>query len=856
MSNNLFHFTTGRENAIIKLVKVGEPHEISLVYSLDGENWIDYIIGQEISLPAVDDKVYFRAKTKNANFSKDDLNYYKFEFPEFYGVGCSGNIQYLLDDTGEQDYVPEYCFYRLFYIGNGLVQAPELPATIMASNCYDSMFFSAYGSYQAPELPAMTLAPYCYQMMFALSSIETPPKLPATILTEGCYLQMFDACHGIKLSTTKDSIYKRPFRIPKNGTGTNANDALFNMFSRTDGTFKGTPAINTTYYGAWDEYFDITYETSHSETPETKTVEYGHLLTEEDLPELEADGYDFHGWFYKQGISENFNFRTFYFKEEPQNLPLIYSLIFVEPQHFVSDNQTFHKIDSSIKYGSIRVYNSGWLKDNYRLLEFSMPKNNDALFNLENGYPKANVGDEITEDTVLVAVWTIKQFDITYETEYGEAPTTKTVNYGYQLRHDDEVDDLPILEHEGLLCAGWLYPNEHIARAGQPILADTLLTARWVVPPEPIPEPKPYLFGNRHGERYDYVRVAWENWQEHETYNHILDGSIELSTDAETKVTGNFNFEGYDTPDVNDLIRVYYRYLDDKNVEFREPVATLVVSYADLTLVDTKKGVKANGTLNGQSVLSILSNAIVGVPYTVKKNQNVVYVATQIAQEVGLQVNAEPSSFVMTKDYTFDADTNKLQIVNELLAMASFRPCYPDANGIIQMVSGTDSSVSFIFQNDDKSIMLPEIVQKNDWQSTPNVVRMLYNIDDACIEAWAKNVSGSKASLTNRGNREITYYEEIGELGAGNKANSLKMLAENKLLELSADIEYVTFGHAYVPISIYDLIEIRYADYEWTGTIDNMSINLAPSTECQTQIKRTMAQEISIQSQAIVLRGA
>lgn len=507
----------------------------------------------------------------------------------------------------------------------------------------------------------------------------------------------------------------------------------------------------------------IHYESAHATTPADKVVEDGYVLTAEDLPTLEEEGWIFNGW-------------------------------------------------------------------------------------------DKEVGDTITEDTTITASWSevpTVTYDITYESEHGTAPSTKTVQEGYKLTRED----LPILTDDDFIFNGWYIGTEKI-EPDYEILEDTTLAAGWVAKPQPIPEPEPYLFGNRHGERYDYVRVAWENWQEHETYNHILDGSIELSTDAETKVTGNFNFEGYDTPDVNDLIRVYYRYLDDKNAEFRDPISTLVVSYADLTLMDTRGGVKANGTLNGQSVLSILSNAIVGVPYTVKKNQNVVYVATQIAQEVGLQVNAEPSSFVMTKDYTFNAGTNKLQIVNELLAMASYLPCYPDAMGIIQMKSSTSQTPVFVFQNDDKSIMLPEIVQKNDWQSTPNIVRMLYNIDDACIEAWAKNVSGSKASLTNRGNREITYYEEIGELGAGDKANNMKRLAENKLLELSADIEYVTFSHAYVPISIYDLIEIRYAEYEWTGTIDNMSINLAPSTECQTQIKRTMAQEISIQSQATVLRGA
>ena len=47
-----------------------------------------------------------------------------------------------------------------------LTQAPELPATTLASGCYRDMFNGCTGLIQAPELPATTLANYCYDYMF------------------------------------------------------------------------------------------------------------------------------------------------------------------------------------------------------------------------------------------------------------------------------------------------------------------------------------------------------------------------------------------------------------------------------------------------------------------------------------------------------------------------------------------------------------------------------------------------------------------------------------------------------------------------------------------------------------------
>ena len=46
-----------------------------------------------------------------------------------------------------------------------------------------------------------------------------------------------------------------------------------------------------------DVYFTVSYETDHGTPPETKSVLEGTVLTENFLPELTAEGYDFEGWY-------------------------------------------------------------------------------------------------------------------------------------------------------------------------------------------------------------------------------------------------------------------------------------------------------------------------------------------------------------------------------------------------------------------------------------------------------------------------------------------------------------------------------------------------------------------------------
>ena len=361
--------------------------------------------------------------------------------------------------------------------------------------------------------------------------------------------------------------------------------------------------------------------------------------------------------------------------------------------------------------------------------------------------------------------------------------------------------------------------------------------------------------GNRHDETYTFRRVSWDTWQEHETYDYITHGNIEYAADSEQKVTGSFDFEGYVLPEVSDLIRVYYSFTDDAGEKAEQPLATLFVSYADLTYTDTTRGIKAEGTLDGSSVLSVLTDQKTGAPKTIPKNSNAVYEAEQIVRGAGLLTDAQPSAYSLSLDHTFDAGTTLLEMVNWLLKAAGYMECWPDAEGIVQMrPSYAAGSGPVVFANNDRSIMYPQVLRTNDWQKTPNVVRLIYNSDEACIAAFAKNVSGSRASLSARGGREITYFEEISDLSGTSRTNALKELAEKELRERSADIEYVRFEHAYVPVGIFDPVEIHYADLAWSGTADNITVDLSPSTKTQTRIRRILTEDIEVSSGAAVYR--
>lgn len=188
-------FVSSGESSVA-LVKVGEPSDISLEYSIDGKSWNPYIIGEVIYL-FDEDKLSFRAgETGNEGFSKGKDDYYQFKISG--DVAAKGNIMSLLDKSCRKNTVPGFAFNWLFKNCQSLTSAPELPSMELADYCYSGMFTRCTGLTKAPTLPATNLASGCYNYMFSgCSSLTKAPELPATELAEWCYSHMFEGCTNL-----------------------------------------------------------------------------------------------------------------------------------------------------------------------------------------------------------------------------------------------------------------------------------------------------------------------------------------------------------------------------------------------------------------------------------------------------------------------------------------------------------------------------------------------------------------------------------------------------------------------------------------------------------------------------------
>lgn len=347
-------------------------------------------------------------------------------------------------------------------------------------------------------------------------------------------------------------------------------------------------------------------------------------------------------------------------------------------------------------------------------------------------------------------------------------------------------------------------------------------------------------FGNRYSETYTYTRVTWDGWNEFESYDYVTDGSLELSSDSSLKVTGSFSFEGFEVPRTDDLVRIYYSFTDSQGESTRVPLATLFVEYSSLTYNDTTGGIKSKGTLNGQSVLAVMEKDMYGPPYTVVRGQNPILEAVKIIKDCKLNVDYVPTGQVMSVDYTFNAGTTYLEMVNWLCETAGYYEPYPDEYGTIQLKPITaeiDSDI--VFANDDRSIMYPEVSDETNLKDSCNVVKIGYSSAAMYLFAEARNLSGSPISLDQTGGRRTVLYEEASDIAEdSNPIASIQKLALDRLQDQAMKVETVSFSHAYIPMNINDAIWVRYSDFSWLGYVSNMSITLKPTIKTNTKIQR------------------
>lgn len=199
--------------------------------------------------------------------------------------------------------------------------------------------------------------------------------------------------------------------------------------------------------------------TADGESISTQTIDRGGKFTEPAAPSKE--NHTFAGWY---NGDEKFDFDA-----NTTNAPNVLELVAKWDINqytvkFVSDHGSF--ADQTIEHGktidtgkltipTVKGYTfDGWYAEDNTKFDFTQP---------------------ITSNTTVYAKWTAKDYEVSFVTEHGDAPTSQNVPY------NGTADDPGKLSAEGYTFIGWYADAAHTTefKFSTPITGDTKVYAKW-----------------------------------------------------------------------------------------------------------------------------------------------------------------------------------------------------------------------------------------------------------------------------------------------------------------------------------------------------------------------------------------
>ena len=359
-----------------------------------------------------------------------------------------------------------------------------------------------------------------------------------------------------------------------------------------------------------------------------------------------------------------------------------------------------------------------------------------------------------------------------------------------------------------------------------------------------------------------FRRVSKKTWDEGAEFEQVTGGSLEFSAFSDVKVSGSLDFKGFEVPDSRDLVRVYHTYEKGNGELVERPLATLMFSVSD----PKYRGLLASGTMECQSVLAYLSSQRYGAPFTIAAGTQAIQLAVELVESVGLRVNnPDPSAYTVKGGVTIKKEeANYLTIVNRLLSLAGYASAWVDAYGVVQItpyVEPTERQLSVVLSDEgEEKIMYPDLVKRDEWASTPNVVKVYYESETEALVATASNVDPeSPASLPYRGfevtDDSVTVTELEGSTRAERQAN-LEKIAKKELIDKTANVEYVDGSCLYDErIMPNNAVGIEYtrADLSWRGAFTNVKLTLSKTMKADYSARRFIRKDIKIETKSEVM---
>lgn len=325
---------------------------------------------------------------------------------------------------------------------------------------------------------------------------------------------------------------------------------------------------------------------------------------------------------------------------------------------------------------------------------------------------------------------------------------------------------------------------------------------------------------------FEYYLIDPGTWKEIKKIDNIISSNINRDSDTDTIETA--------TIDVSEMldecyIRIYLITIQN-DIKEKHCLGTFLVQSPSLSF----DGFQQNLSLDAYSPLIELKEKQPPIGYSILKGNNVLDNAYRIVREnVRAPVIKPESNETLKDDFVSNIDENWNSFVTSLINNAKYELKLDELSRIIFSAQQKTLAMQpkYTFNDDNSSILLPDISVNRDLYGIPNVVEVIYTSNKHNYKAVVKNNNKkSPVSIPIRG-REIIHRVINPDMGGMPSNVQVQNYAKHLLEELSS-LEYtVSFSHGYCGTRLGDCVRLNYRK---ANIIDVKAKIISQSIKCET----------------------
>ena len=305
---------------------------------------------------------------------------------------------------------------------------------------------------------------------------------------------------------------------------------------------------------------------------------------------------------------------------------------------------------------------------------------------------------------------------------------------------------------------------------------------------------------------FEYYTVDPDTWRDVALINNVKSCGIERDSEAATLGSATFDIE----ESLGECyIRVYLITIQN-GVKEKHPLGTFLVQTPSMKF----DGKSKSTSLDAYTPLLELKENPPPVGYSILKGANVMENAYLLTQEHARAPVVKPScNTKLYNDFVSDINDTWLVFLTDLMSNAKYTYGLDELGRILFLPKQDTASMQpvWTYNDDNSSILYPDITVNHDIYNIPNVVEVLYSTGSGYYSARAVNDDpNSPISTVNRG-REITHRVTNPDLIGDPTENQIDEYAIQVLRDMSS-LEYtITYKHGYCPVRVGDCVRLNYS---------------------------------------------